>query len=177
MQGPAGKPDVYSIIPVSKISLPDPTKRIVNEKRNIVFHLKWNKNGCKQQHVHSYRWMLENVMHRRADNFRPVSFTASAWEWVCATNLSRLQRETREREREREKQMARGKSTQCPNNSDPITSTSEFLLMQNSVIARLASDHRATELLRPIIQRCTSVSFCWVDLVIGPQRQVHFLIT
>jgi hypothetical protein len=33
----------------------------------------------------------------RADNFRPMSFTVSAWEWVYATNLHRLQRETRER--------------------------------------------------------------------------------
>jgi hypothetical protein len=30
--------------------------------------------------------------YRRADNFRPVSFIVSAWEWVYATNLSRLQR-------------------------------------------------------------------------------------
>jgi hypothetical protein len=43
-----------------------------------------------------------NEKHRRADNSRPVSFTVSAWEWVYATNLSRLQRETSERERERE---------------------------------------------------------------------------
>jgi hypothetical protein len=39
----------------------------------------------------------------RADNFRPVSFTVRAWEWVYATNLSRLQRERRERERETSK--------------------------------------------------------------------------
>jgi hypothetical protein len=36
--------------------------------------------------------------YRRADNSRSVSFTVNAWEWVCATNLSRLQRETRETE-------------------------------------------------------------------------------
>jgi hypothetical protein len=36
-------------------------------------------------------------MYRRADNSRPVS-TVSAWEWVYATSLCRLQRETRERE-------------------------------------------------------------------------------
>jgi hypothetical protein len=36
-------------------------------------------------------------VHRRADNSLPVSFTVSAWEWVYATNLSRLQRETSKR--------------------------------------------------------------------------------
>jgi hypothetical protein len=36
-------------------------------------------------------------MDRRASNFQPVSFTVSAWEWVYATNLSRLQRETSKR--------------------------------------------------------------------------------
>jgi hypothetical protein len=30
------------------------------------------------------------VAYRRTDNFRPVSFSVSAWEWVYATNLSRL---------------------------------------------------------------------------------------
>jgi hypothetical protein len=39
----------------------------------------------------------------------------------------------RERERERNKQTARGRSTQCTNNSDSITSTSELLLRQSSV--------------------------------------------
>jgi hypothetical protein len=54
---------------------------------------------------------------------------------------------------ERNKQTTRGRSTQCTNNSDPITSTSELLLRQNSVTAhanqsyarRLASEHCATE--------------------------------
>jgi hypothetical protein len=45
------------------------------------------------------------------------------------------QEREREREREREKQTARGRSTQCTNNSDHITSTSELLLRQNSVTA------------------------------------------
>jgi hypothetical protein len=53
--------------------------------------------------------------------------------------------------------MARGRSTQCTNNSDPITSTSESLLGQNSATAhahqswvrRLAPDHCATEIHRP----------------------------
>jgi hypothetical protein len=35
--------------------------------------------------------------YRRADNFQPVSFTVGAWEWVYATNLSRLRRETSKR--------------------------------------------------------------------------------
>jgi hypothetical protein len=58
---------------------------------------------------------------------------------------------------ERNKQTARGRSTQCISNSDPVTSTSELLLRQNSVTAhahqsysrRLASDHCATEIHRP----------------------------
>jgi hypothetical protein len=29
--------------------------------------------------------------YMRSNNFRPVSFTVRAWEWVYATNLSRLQ--------------------------------------------------------------------------------------
>jgi hypothetical protein len=53
---------------------------------------------------------------------------------------------------ERNKHTARGRSTQFTNNSDPIASTSEFLLRQNSVTAhfrRLASVHCATENHRP----------------------------
>jgi hypothetical protein len=58
---------------------------------------------------------------------------------------------------ERNKQTARGRSTQCTNNRDPITSTSELLLRQSSVTAhahqsqarRLACDHCATEINRP----------------------------
>jgi hypothetical protein len=37
------------------------------------------------------------ICYKRADTSRPVSFTVSAWEWVYATNLSRLQRETSKR--------------------------------------------------------------------------------
>jgi hypothetical protein len=50
----------------------------------------------------------------------------SAHESVYTTNLLRLQRH---------KETARGSSTQCSNNSDTITSTSEMLLSQNSVTA------------------------------------------
>jgi hypothetical protein len=35
--------------------------------------------------------------YRLADNSRPVSFTVRAWEWVYATNLSRLQSEKSKR--------------------------------------------------------------------------------
>jgi hypothetical protein len=62
--------------------------------------------------------------YRRADNSRPVSFTFSTSEWVYATNLSRLQRETSKRH---------VGEAQCTNNCYPITSTSELLLRQNSV--------------------------------------------
>jgi hypothetical protein len=41
--------------------------------------------------------------YSRADNSRPVSCTVSLGERVYATNLLRLQRETRERERETSK--------------------------------------------------------------------------
>jgi hypothetical protein len=44
-------------------------------------------------------------------------------------------REKQERERERRKQTARARSTQCINNSDPVTSMSELLLRQNNVTA------------------------------------------
>jgi hypothetical protein len=73
--------------------------------------------------------------YRLADNSRPVSFTASAWEPSLCYKLIvyRLQRETREREING--QTARGRSIQYTNNSDPITSTSELLLRQNSVTA------------------------------------------
>jgi hypothetical protein len=61
------------------------------------------------------------------------------------------------RERERCKQTTSGRSSQCTYNSDPITSTSELLLRQNSVTAhaqqsearQLASDHCPTEIHRP----------------------------
>jgi hypothetical protein len=65
----------------------------------------------------------------------------------------------------RNKQTARGRSTQCTNNSDPITTTSELLLMQNRVTAhahqsyarRLASDHCTTENHRPVHPPCLSL--------------------
>jgi hypothetical protein len=84
----------------------------------------WWKGIQVVKHV----YMNIHRQYRRADNSRPVSFTVSAWEWV--TSLSPLQKETKERQREWEKnkQTARGRSTQCTNNSDPITSTSELLL-------------------------------------------------
>jgi hypothetical protein len=63
-------------------------------------------------------------IYRRSDNSRPVSFIVRAWRWVYAY------RQKRERERQ-----ARGISTKCANNSDPITSTFQLLLMQNSVTA------------------------------------------
>jgi hypothetical protein len=46
---------------------------------------------------HSTSDLFARAVYRRADNSRPVSFTVSAWEWVYATNLSRLQRETSKR--------------------------------------------------------------------------------
>jgi hypothetical protein len=45
--------------------------------------------------------------HRYTDNFRPVYFTVSAWEWMYATNLPRLQRKTKEKERETSKRNVR----------------------------------------------------------------------
>jgi hypothetical protein len=40
---------------------------------------------------------LLGLWYRRTDKSRPVSFTVSSWEWIYATNLSRLQRETSKR--------------------------------------------------------------------------------
>jgi hypothetical protein len=81
----------------------------------------------------------------------------------CYELLSSAERNKREIH-----QSARGRSTQCTTNSDPITSTSELLLRQNSVSAhahqssarRLSSNHCAIENHRPIsaVQpiRCTA---------------------
>jgi hypothetical protein len=60
--------------------------------------------------------------HRLADNSRPVSFTVRA----CYKIFSSA---------ERNRQTERGKNTQCTNNSDHTTSTSELLLRQNSITA------------------------------------------
>jgi hypothetical protein len=69
---------------------------------------------------------------------------------LCYERISSAERNRREREgereseecegvrggeRERDMQTARGRSTQCTNSSDPITSTSELLLRQISVTA------------------------------------------
>jgi hypothetical protein len=63
--------------------------------------LQVNRHFLGTYHLQVQCWRIRQTIYRRADNFRPVSFTVSAWEWVYATNLSRLQGETRERERER----------------------------------------------------------------------------
>jgi hypothetical protein len=57
------------------------------------------------------RWFLLVIMpYSRADNSWPVSFADCAWEWVYATNLSRLQRE---RERNKETACARSTAILC----------------------------------------------------------------
>jgi hypothetical protein len=60
---------------------------------------------------------LQKLMYRCTDNFRPVSLTVSAIEWVHAMKLSRLQRKTGEREREREREGDRNKQTARGRNS------------------------------------------------------------
>jgi hypothetical protein len=67
---------------------------------------------------------------------RCPSLSAHGSESMLRTYLAaeRNKRE-RDREREREKQSNGKWETQCANNSDPITSTSELLLRQNSVTA------------------------------------------
>jgi hypothetical protein len=57
-----------------------------------------------QTAVYAFTSPWEEKMCIGADNLRPVFSAVSAWEWACATNLSRLQRETRDRERERERE-------------------------------------------------------------------------
>jgi hypothetical protein len=97
---------------------------------------------------------LIRITYRRADNCRPVPFTVSAWEWVYATNLSRLQRETRG-EGEREEQ-ANGtwEKHKYTNNSDPITSTSE--LLSETVSLRMLTNLRFADLrLTTAQQRAT----------------------
>jgi hypothetical protein len=63
----------------------------------LLLHFCLPLKGClmRQTRLENEAWKGN---HRRADNPRSVSFTVSAWGWVYATNLSRLQRETKERE-------------------------------------------------------------------------------
>jgi hypothetical protein len=73
---------------------------------------------------------------------------------MCYELISSAER-GREREREGSKQTAFGRSTQCTNTSDPITTTSELLPKQNSVTAharRLAIEiHRSKSAVRLIL--------------------------
>jgi hypothetical protein len=87
--------------------------------------------------------------YRRADNSRPVSVTVSAWEWVYATNLSRLQRERNKRHVGEAHSviitaipLPRRLSCYC----GKIVSVR---MLTNLRLARLASDHCATENHRP----------------------------
>jgi hypothetical protein len=50
-----------------------------------------------------FQGLVYSSQYRHADNSRPLYFTVSVWERVYATDLSLLQRETRERERETSK--------------------------------------------------------------------------
>jgi hypothetical protein len=74
---------------------------------------------------------LCNEVHRRADNSRPVS-SMPAYESESMLRTCLVCREKQERERE-----ANGtwEKLQRANNSDPITTTSELLLRQNTVTA------------------------------------------
>jgi hypothetical protein len=88
---------------------------------------------------------------------RCPSLSAHENESMLRTYLVCREKQDTERERERNKQTTYGRRTQYTNNSDPLTSSSELLLRQNSVTAhvhqcysrRLASDHCATEIHRP----------------------------
>jgi hypothetical protein len=53
--------------------------------------------------------------------------------YIACREKQREREREGERERERNKLTARGSSTQCTSNSDPISSTPELLLRQNSV--------------------------------------------
>jgi hypothetical protein len=59
-----------------------------------------DRRHSSYQSVHSTRppdtpvIPLRVMSYRRVDNSRPVFCTVSAWEWIYATNLPRLQRET-----------------------------------------------------------------------------------
>jgi hypothetical protein len=104
------------------------------------------------------RWFLLVIMpYSRADNSRPVSFADCAWEWVYATNLSRLQRE-RERNKRRVREAQRTyylngvvtEANQCHCACSPILSL--------TCVWRLRSrEHRPKSAGRPILaidKRC-----------------------
>jgi hypothetical protein len=119
----------WSRVPDGRLTPGQTGQLTVGRKLTSTF---WKISQNNSKSLVSFEYHLLGC-YRRADNSRPVSFTVSVWEWVYATNLTRLQRETRERERK--EKTARRRCTQCTNKSDPITSTSELLLRQNSVTA------------------------------------------
>jgi hypothetical protein len=72
-----------------------------------------------------------DIRYRRTDSLRCPSLLMHESESMLGTYLVCREKQ----ERERNKKTARGRRTQCTNNSDPITSTSELLLRLNSVTA------------------------------------------
>jgi hypothetical protein len=92
-------------------------------------------------------------IYRCADNPRPV-FTVSAWEWVYAMNLFRLQRETRERERTSKRHVGEAHSVLItaillPQRPRCYWGKSVTAQAHQSWARRLASDHCATEIHWP----------------------------
>jgi hypothetical protein len=92
----------------------------------------FSESLCSARMVHARRYFLVGVLHCQRMRVTLCYELISSADW--------------------NKQTARGRSTQCNNNSDPVTLTSELLLRQNSVTSharRIASDHCATENHRP----------------------------
>jgi hypothetical protein len=85
---------------------------------------------------------------------------------------------------ERNKQTTCGRSTQCTNRSNPVTSTSELLLRQNSVNAhdhRLASDcatenHRSESAVRPIHSQLSVMSFTKVKGLVFLTNKPEYVV-
>jgi hypothetical protein len=109
---------------------------LIQARCYCITSLRWNV-GRFPSHVSAcVRFHRLDVLYRRADNFRMVPFAVSVEsESVLRTYLVCREKQEKERERERNSQTARWRSTQCTNNSYPISSTSELLLRQNSVTA------------------------------------------
>jgi hypothetical protein len=88
--------NVQIFTPRRKLAARSVDRKLVVSVRNECDVLLWRLRASSS--IHTQR--ASDFTYKRADNSRPVSFTVSAWEWVYATNLSSLQRETRERSKQ-----------------------------------------------------------------------------
>jgi hypothetical protein len=114
---------------------------------------------------------------RAVDNFRLVSFTVSTWEWVYATNLSLLQRETREGERDRET------SKRHVEEAHSILRTAILLPQRlrwywgKIISLRMLSNLRLTDLLVTIAQQTSTVQNLPSGLYYSPPQSYSSFFT